>query len=183
MISFNQYFRILSSFLFFIFILLYVCFFSEFVKIMNFVDEEIVIFIAIVFVSYFFLKLNLKELNAGVSSRIFLIESDFKKNYKVAIENLIAAEVIFQKSKNLVSTIQRDFNFFFNDYISNKFNDLEDRFFKELVLSPIIYFLRGDFLGLIYTSRIYKNKIVEKSFGVWNQKNIFKSSFLIKNLI
>jgi hypothetical protein len=183
MVSFNSYFKGLAFFVFFVFIFFYAYFFSEFVKVTSFVDEEIVIFIAIAFVSYFFLKLNLKELNAGVNSRISLIENDFKKNYKIAIENLITAESIFQKSKNLAGTVQKNFNFFFYDYISTKFNDVEDKFFKELILLPTLYFLKNDFINLIYNVKIYKNSVVEKSFVGWNQKNFFKSSFLVKNLI
>jgi hypothetical protein len=181
--SFNRYFKSLLLFVFFIFIVLYVFSFSTFTTFTSFVDEEIVIFIAIALVSYFFLKLNLKELSAGVDSRIILIENEFKKNYKLAVENLIALESVFQKSKNLSINIQKNFNFFFNEFVFLKFNDLEDRFFKELFLLPKINFLKIDFVGLINSKKDYKNSIVTKTFDLWNQKSLFKSNFLIKNSI
>jgi len=163
--------------------LLYVFSFSSFIRFNNFVDEEIVIFIAIGLVSYFFLKLNLKELNMGVNSRINLIENDFKKNYKFAIENLIAVEVAFQKAKNLTNNVQKNFNFFFNEYTSSKFNEFEDRFFKELFLIPEINFLKLDFLNLINTRKNYKISNINKAFNLWNTKNLFKSNFFLKNSI
>jgi hypothetical protein len=132
---------------------------------------------------HIFLKLNLKELSAGVDSRIILIENEFKKNYKLAVENLIALESVFQKSKNLSSNIQKNFNFFFNEFIFFKFNDLEDRFFKELFLLPKINFLKVDFISLINSKKDYKISIVTKTFDLWNQKSLFKSNFLIKNSI
>lgn len=181
--SFNKYFKSLLLFVFFIFIVLYIFSFSTFTTFTSFVDEEIVIFIAIGLVSYFFLKINLKELSSGVDSRIALIENEFKKNYKLAIENLVILESVFQKSKNLSTSIQKNFNFFFNEFIFFKFNDLEDRFFKELFLLPKINFLKVDFIVLINSKKDYKNSIVTKTFDLWNQKSLFKSNFLIKNSI
>jgi hypothetical protein len=160
---------------------LYVFFFSNFAGFNNFLDEEIVIFIAIGLVSFFFLKLNLLELNAGINSRISLIEADFKKNYKFAIENLIAVESTFQKSRNLILSVQKNFNFFFTEYISFKFNEFEGRFFKELILLPQISFLKNDFILFIDNRKNYKISILQKSFSSWNQKNLFKANFLLKN--
>jgi hypothetical protein len=181
--KFNKYFRRLFSLVFFIFIVLYVFSFSNFTTFTSFVDEEIVIFIAIGLVSYFFLKLNLKELSAGINSRIMLIENEFKKNYKLAVENLITLESVFQKTKNLSISIQKNFNFFFSEFVFFKFNDLEDRFFKELFLLPKINFLKVDFSALINAKKDYKNSIITKTFDLWNQKSLFKSNFLIKNSI
>jgi hypothetical protein len=181
--KFNAYFRGLFSFVFFIFIMLYVFSFSTFTTFTSFVDEEIVIFIAIGLVSYFFLKLNLKELSAGVNSRIMLIENEFKKNYKLAVENLVTLESVFQKSKSLSFSIQKNFNFFFNEFIFSKFNDLEDRFFKELFLLPKINFLKVDFITLVNSKKDFKNSVITSTFDLWNQKCLFKSNFLIKNSI
>jgi hypothetical protein len=183
MLNFNTYFKTLFFFIFFSFMLLYVFSFSYFVQFNSFVDEEIVIFIAIGLVSYFFLKLNLKELHSGINSRITIIETDFKKNYKVALENLAVVESAFHKAKNLTVNTQKNFNFFFNDYVSYKFTEFEDRFFKELFLVPKINFLKVDFLTLIDARKTYKVSTINKAFSVWNQKNLFKSNFFLKNWI
>jgi hypothetical protein len=171
---FLKYFYQVFLFLFFLNLFFYFNVFSFYVNFVDYVDEETVIFLAVFIVSFLFVFLNSKELSTSIDLRIENIENNFKKNYKITIENLILLENIFLRLELLLSSVANNNNSFFFELIYFRFNKFENKLLDLLFLSILLDFLKNDFLNFFLLKKRYQNFLISKTVSKWFLKSFHK---------
>ncbi len=110
----------------------------------------------------------------GIDSRIKIIENDFKKNYKLTLENLLLLENVLVKLENLFINISKVITFFFYDLVFVRFNKFDTKLLELLFISIFFDFLKYDFLTRLVLKKRYFLNFILRSLTKSSKKLLYK---------